>query len=106
MQVDELIAAQQLDLTEDEYALLIGVCAHGASWERAEGVLRRMARELTTLQEGTLAAVERYFRHAAKPILFRACFVPRVDFRESALKDGCPGWGYKHWVVLQFFPDC
>lgn len=66
MQVDELIAAQQLDLTEDEYALLIGVCAHGATWERAEGVLRRMARELTTLQEGTLAAVERYFRHAAK----------------------------------------
>lgn len=61
-QVDELIAAQQLDLTEDEYALLIGVCAHGAAWERAEAVLTRIARELTTLQEGTLAAAERFFR--------------------------------------------
>lgn len=61
-QVDELIAAQQLDLTENEYALLIGVCAHGAAWERAEAVLTRIARELTTLQEGTLAAVERFFR--------------------------------------------
>lgn len=65
VQVDELIAEQQLDLTEDEYALLMGVCAHGASWERAQGVLKRMARELTTLREGTLAAVEQYFRCAA-----------------------------------------
>ncbi|EIE26949.1 hypothetical protein COCSUDRAFT_59444 [Coccomyxa subellipsoidea C-169] len=60
--VDELIAEQELDLTEDEYALLIGVCAYGAVWARAEGVLTRIARELTALQEGTLAAVERFFR--------------------------------------------
>jgi len=65
VQVDELIAKQQLDLTEDEYALLIGVCAHGASWDRAQEVLNRIARELTTLQNETLAAVEQYFRCAA-----------------------------------------
>ncbi len=64
-QVDELIAEQELDLTEDEYALLIGVCAHGAACDRAEGLLTRIARELTALQEGTLAAVERYFRWVA-----------------------------------------
>lgn len=64
-QVDALIAEQGLDLTEEEYTLLIGVCAaEGATWETAAGVLARMSRELTQLQPATLAAVERFFRWA------------------------------------------
>ena len=60
-----MIAAQKLDLTEDEYALLIGVCAvEGAHWEAAVQVLARMSRELTILQPATLAAVEAFFRCA------------------------------------------
>ena len=65
MQVDALIAEHDLDLTEEEYAQLMAVCAHdGATWQHAAGVLARMSRELTQLQPGTLAAVERFFRHA------------------------------------------
>jgi hypothetical protein len=64
-QVDALIAEQGLDITEDEYALLIGVCAaEGATWGAAARVLARMSRELTQLQPATLAAVERFFRWA------------------------------------------
>ena len=62
--MQSLIAEHDLDLTEDEYALLISVCAHGAPWAQARAVLGSMSRELTGLQEGTLAAVQRYFRSA------------------------------------------
>lgn len=62
MQVYSLITEHDLDLTEEEYALLVGVCAHGAPWAQARAVLGSMSQELTALQEGTLAAVERYFR--------------------------------------------
>ena len=63
--MQSLISEHDLDLTEDEYALLISVCAHGAPWARARAVLGSMSRELTGLQEGTLAAVQRYFRCTA-----------------------------------------
>ena len=54
-----------VDLTEEEFALLVGVCAHGAPWAQARALLGSMSLELTSLQEGTLAAVERFFRQAA-----------------------------------------
>ena len=63
--MQSLISEHDLDLTEDEYALLISVCAHGATWAQARAVLGSMSRELTDLHEGTLAAVQRYFRSAA-----------------------------------------
>ncbi len=63
--MQSLILEHDLDLTEEEYALLIGVCAHGAPWAQARAVLGSMSRELTGLQESTLAAVQRYFRSAA-----------------------------------------
>ncbi|BDA43062.1 probable mitochondrial ribonuclease P catalytic subunit at C-terminar half [Coccomyxa sp. Obi] len=103
-EVDELIAAQQLDLTEDEYALLIGVCAHGATWERAEGVLRRMARELTTLQEGTLAAVETYFRSpsAARALEEGQTWVlDRCTVSESGQPSCCDG----HLEAVDLSPE-
>lgn len=69
----QLILEQDVDLTEDEYALLIGVCAHGAPWAQAQSVLGSMSQELTGLQEGTMAAVERYFRSAACPLTASTC---------------------------------
>ena len=69
--MDRLIAEQKLDLTEDEYALLLGVCAaEGARWEAAAQLLARMSRELTALQPATLAAAEALFRcayHLSQP---------------------------------------
>lgn len=62
LQVYSLIKEHDLDLTEEEYALLVGVCAHGVPWGQARAVLDSMSQELTALQEGTLAAMERYFR--------------------------------------------
>ena len=67
--MQSLISEHDLDLTEDEYALLISVCAHGAPWAQARAVLGSMSRELTGLQEGTLAAVQRYFRSATLQVL-------------------------------------
>lgn len=51
-----------LDLTEAEYAALLLACSRGATEQQAEGVLRRLGRELTTLTQPTLAAAETYFR--------------------------------------------
>ncbi len=50
-EVDAALADLGIDLTEAEYAQLLGAClAGGAPWARTEGLLRRMGRELTTLQ--------------------------------------------------------
>ncbi len=50
-EVDGALADLGIDLTEAEYAQLLGAClAGGAPWARTEGLLRRMGRELTTLQ--------------------------------------------------------
>ena len=62
MQVHDLIRQLGLDLTEDEFSRLIGVCASGGDVDHATNVLRAMSQELTELQEGTLAAVSSYFR--------------------------------------------
>ena len=50
-EVDAALADLGIDLTEAEYAQLLGAClAGGAPWARTEGLLRRMGRELTMLQ--------------------------------------------------------
>lgn len=56
------MAEHDVDLTEEEFALLVDVCAHGAPWAQAQAVLGSMSQELTSLQAGTLAAVDRFFR--------------------------------------------
>ena len=56
------MSAHDVDLTEEEFALLIGVCTHGAPWAQTRVLLGSMSQELTSLQEGTLAALERLFR--------------------------------------------
>ena len=75
-QVDVLLQKHDLDLTESEFASLLGVCAHDVGPERAEVVLQRMGRELTVLSDSTLAAATSYFRCAAlsmTPLLFQGC---------------------------------
>lgn len=62
LQVQGLMSEHDVDLTEEEFALLIGVCTHGAPWAQTRALLSSMSQELTSLQEGTLAAVERLFR--------------------------------------------
>lgn len=59
--VDAAIAAQQLDLTEAEFARLLQAAAAAADWGAAAGVLRRMGSELTVLRPSTLRRVEALF---------------------------------------------
>ena len=66
MQVHDLISQHDVDLTEEDYALLMGVCVHGAPWAQARALLGSMSQELTSLQESTLAAVERFFRYSVQ----------------------------------------
>ncbi|KAK9829084.1 hypothetical protein WJX72_003811 [[Myrmecia] bisecta] len=63
-EVDALLQELQFDMTEAEFAQLLGVCAHGASREQTHTLLRRMAKELTTLQPATLDAARAYFTSA------------------------------------------
>ena len=50
-EVDAAVADLGIDLTEAEYAQLLAACVAGnAPWASTEGVLKRMGRELTTLQ--------------------------------------------------------
>ena len=89
MQVDALIAEQDLDLTEEEYAQLIGVCAHeGATWRHAAVVLARMSRELTQLQPATLAAVERFFRCAVQDTILAVASTDARLLRDCQLDHG------------------
>ena len=63
MQVDELVRARGLDLTETEYAALLFGCARGdQAWADVETVLLRMGQELTVLAQPTLAVAEALFR--------------------------------------------
>jgi hypothetical protein len=48
--VDDELLALGVEITETEYAMLIGVCRHGARWQRARSLLERMAAELTRLK--------------------------------------------------------
>ena len=66
LQVQGLISEHDVDLTEEEFALLVGVCAHGAPWAQARALLGSMSQELTSLQESTLAVVERFFRYSVQ----------------------------------------
>ena len=68
--MDEAIAAQQLDLTEAEFARLLQAAAADASWERAVGVLRRMGSELTVLTPTTLRRVKELFASPAAAVAF------------------------------------
>ncbi|PSC70853.1 pentatricopeptide repeat [Micractinium conductrix] len=64
-EVDAAIAAQQLDLTEAEFARLLQAAAAAPSpWGRAASVLRRIGGELTVLQPDTLARVRALFASA------------------------------------------
>lgn len=63
--VDAAIAAQQLDLTESEFARLVQAAAAGSDWGAAAGVLRRMGSELTSLRPSTLRRVEALFSSPA-----------------------------------------
>lgn len=63
--VDTAIAAQQLDLTEPEFARLLQAATSGACWERAASVLRRIGAELTVLQPETLRRVAALFASPA-----------------------------------------
>ena len=63
-QVEADIAAAGLDLTEDECAALLRVCAAPGGAGRAPALLARIGREHTRLQVPTLAAAEAYFRYA------------------------------------------
>ena len=50
-EVDAALSDLGIDLTEAEYAQLLAACVAGsAPWDTVKGVLRRMGRELTTLQ--------------------------------------------------------
>ena len=61
-EVDAAIQAQGLELCESEYGrLLQAATAPGGSWEQAAGVLRRLGRELTVLQEPTLRRIRALF---------------------------------------------
>ncbi|KAK9826794.1 hypothetical protein WJX81_001690 [Elliptochloris bilobata] len=60
-QVDADIAAAGLDLTEEEFAALLRVCAAPGGAAHAPALLARIGRELTRLQAPTLAAAEAYF---------------------------------------------
>ena len=69
-EVDAALDNLGIDLTEAEYAQLLAACVAGGSpWTRAEGVLTRMGRELTTLQVPTGAFP--YFRHAQQTLVRR-----------------------------------
>lgn len=68
--MDAAIAAQQLDLTEAEFARLLQAAAAGASWERAAGVLRRIGSELTVLAPATLRRVRALFASPAAAAAF------------------------------------
>ena len=68
--VDAAIAAQQIDLTEAEFARLLQAAAAGASWERAAGVLRRIGSELTVLCPATLRRVRALFASPAAAAAF------------------------------------
>ena len=61
-QVDADIASSGLDVTEDEFAALLRVCAAPGGAARAPAVLARIGRELTRLHAPTLAAAEAFFR--------------------------------------------
>jgi hypothetical protein len=47
--VTDTLAGLGIDLTEAEFAALLHVCQFAAGWGRAEALLRRIGRELTTL---------------------------------------------------------
>lgn len=70
--VDEAITAQQLDLTEAEFARLLQAAAAGSSWERAQGVLRRIGSELTVMSPTTLRRVRELFASPAAAAAFAA----------------------------------
>ncbi|KAK9810941.1 hypothetical protein WJX73_010279 [Symbiochloris irregularis] len=64
-QVDDLIKQHSLDLTEAEFAILLGACAYDTDAARGLQVLERMGRELTVLSDATLAAAVSFFRSSA-----------------------------------------
>ena len=63
VQVLQQLDRLQLEPTEPEYALLLEACAAGAPWSSVQKLLHRVTRELTLLQDTTLAAAEAYFRY-------------------------------------------
>jgi hypothetical protein len=83
--VEADIAAAGLDLTEDEFAALLRVCAARGGAARAPALLARVGRELTRLAPPTLAAAEAYFRRAPQ----RPRSLPRAfSWRCSCQSDG------------------
>ena len=107
-----MIAAQGLDLTEDEYALLVGVCsAEGARWEAAAQLLARMSRELTVLQPSTLAAIEALFRCAQSITTAGAMFAVTHNSWGTTEESACAALAYMHaWDPIpkpwQALTDC
>ncbi len=63
LQVLDILLDAKLDLTETEYALLILACRGSASREQGWRILHSLSRELTTLTQQTIKAVELLFRH-------------------------------------------
>jgi hypothetical protein len=61
VQIADELQARSVDLGEDEYALLLGVCRHGADWATCLKLLQRMSRELTTLHPTTVSLAESLF---------------------------------------------
>lgn len=47
--VADILGGLGIDLTEAEFAALLHVCQHGAAWQRTDALLRRIGRELTSL---------------------------------------------------------
>lgn len=87
-EVDRAIEAAGLELGEAEYSrLLQAAAAGGATWEEVAGVLRRMSKELTVLQQGTMVRLRQLFVSPSVGSGFR------------------PGSGPKRWRVEECSVD-
>lgn len=66
-QVAEELRKAEVDIGEDEYALLLGVARHGAPWAKCLELFDHMTRELTALHPTTVALAEALFLCAPHP---------------------------------------